>query len=129
MWYLVYFRSRIFTFDSKWAVVRLDEGRKFMPDYDPLLDIENYVTGIAVNAEEPNDVDQMVDRLKAKLPLNFRTWKDTNKALIFALQLEKIYDGRHSYADCPGCCFLSRGTMMMTVFHKKLRFACCVPSV
>ncbi|SME99620.1 lipoprotein-releasing system permease protein [Pseudobacteriovorax antillogorgiicola] len=114
------FRSRIFTYDSKWAVVRLEEGRKFMPDYDPYLDIENFVTGIAVNADDPYDVDGIVSRLKAQFgQLNFRTWKDANSALLFALQLEKYTMGAILMLIVLVAVFSISGTMMMTVFHKK----------
>ena len=114
------FRSRIFTYDSKWAIVRLDEGRKFMPDYDPTLDLERFITGIAINAQDPYDVDKMVDKLKLKFPnLNVRTWKDTNSALLFALQLEKYTMGAILMLIVLVAVFSISGTMMMTVFHKK----------
>ena len=122
------FRSRIFTYDSKWAVVKLGEGRKFMPDYDPYLDAERYVTGIAVNADDPHDVDGIVSRLKSKYPLNFRTWKDTNSALLFALQLEKYTMGAILMLIVLVAVFSISGTMMMTVFHKKTQ-VCLMRSI
>ena len=46
------FSTRMFDYDSRWAVVRLDEGRKFMTDYDPSLDLEKFVTGIGISLEQ-----------------------------------------------------------------------------
>ena len=123
------FRSRIFTYDSKMAVVRLDEGRKFLPDYDPYLDVERYVTGIALNAEDPYDVDSIVSSLKSKhKELNYRTWKDANSALLFALQLEKYTMGAILMLIVLVAVFSISGTMMMTVFHKKTQ-VCLMRSI
>ena len=122
------FRSRIFTYDSKWAVVRLDEGRKFMTDYDPYLDIERYVTGIAINAADPYEVDDIIARLKTKFDLKFRSWKDANSALLFALQLEKYTMGAILMLIVLVAVFSISGTMMMTVFHKKTQ-VCLMRSI
>ena len=123
------FRSRIFTYDSKWAVVRLDEGRKFMTDYDHFLDQERFVTGISINAEDPYDIDDVVTHLKSKYPLlNFKTWKDANSALLFALQLEKYTMGAILMLIVLVAVFSISGTMMMTVFHKKTQ-VCLMRSI
>lgn len=114
------FSSHIFTFDSKWAVVNLSEGRKFLPDYDPSLDQENYVTGIAADVFRPDLVDRYVKRLsKVAKDMQFLTWKDSNKALLFALQLEKYTMGAILMLIVLVAAFSISGTMMMTVFHKK----------
>lgn len=57
------FRTGLFNYDAKWAVVSLEEGRKFMPDYDETLDQQEYVTGVAVNVREPYDVEAAAKRL------------------------------------------------------------------
>lgn len=123
------FSSQIFSYDSKWAVVRLEEGRKFLPDYDPYLDIENYVTGIAVNIQEPQKVDQVVHKLQGQLSdVSYSTWKDTNSALLFALQLEKYTMGAILMLIVLVAVFSISGTMMMTVFHKKTQ-VCLMRSI
>jgi lipoprotein-releasing system permease protein len=57
------FRTGLFNYDAKWAVVSLEEGRKFMPDYDESLDEGEYVTGVAVNVKEPYDVEGTAQRI------------------------------------------------------------------
>ncbi|MCX6128518.1 MAG: ABC transporter permease [Proteobacteria bacterium] len=113
------FHTGLFNYDSKWAVVSLDEGRKFLADYDPTMDEEEYVTGIGVNAHNPYRVDDLFPRIK-KLPgLVGKTWKDTNSALLFALQLEKYTMGSILMLIVLVAAFSISGTMMMTVYHKK----------
>lgn len=57
------FRTGLFQYDARWAVVSLEEGRKFMPDYDASLDQQEYVTGVAVNVREPYDIEPLVKRV------------------------------------------------------------------
>jgi len=113
------FHTGLFNFDSKWAVVSLDEGRKFLSDYDPSLDEEQFVTGIGINARHPFEVDEMLVPLKAKPGLQGKTWKNSNAALLFALQLEKYTMGAILMLIVVVAAFSISGTMMMTVFHKK----------
>lgn len=117
------FHSGLFNFDGKWAVVSLDEARKFMPAYDPGLDGENYVTGIAANLADPQQVDAMAARINAQTGLSVKTWKDSNAALLFALQLEKYTMGAILMLIVLVAAFSISGTMMMTVFHKKTQIS------
>ncbi len=113
------FHTGLFNYDSKWAVVRLDEGRKFMPDYEPSLDEDAFVTGVGVNHKNPYAIDSYVKTLKSVPGLMGRTWKDTNSALLFALKLEKYTMGAILMLIVLVAAFSISGTMMMTVFHKK----------
>ncbi len=113
------FHTGLFNYDSKWAVVSLGEGRKFLSDYEPSLDEEEYVTGIGVNSKEPNRIELLRDRLNQTKGLLGKTWKDTNSALLFALQLEKYTMGAILMLIVLVAAFSISGTMMMTVYHKK----------
>ncbi len=122
------FASRIFDYDSKWAVVNLNEGRKFLPDYDPTLDKDHYVTGIAVNLKDPVEVSKLRNRVKSLKGYSAVTWEDTNSALLFALQLEKYTMGAILMLIVLVAAFSISGTMMMTVFHKKTQ-VCLLRSI
>ncbi len=113
------FHTGLFNYDAKWAVVRLDEGRKFMADYEPSLDDDEFVTGVGVNHKNPYEIDSYVDKLKPLAGLQGKTWKDTNSALLFALKLEKYTMGAILMLIVLVAAFSISGTMMMTVFHKK----------
>jgi lipoprotein-releasing system permease protein len=113
------FHTGLFNYDSKWAVVSLSEGRKFMSDYEPSLDDEEYVIGVGVNTKDPMHIDPLAGRLKQIEGLNGKTWKETNSALIFALQLEKYTMGAILMLIILVAAFSISGTMMMTVYHKK----------
>ena len=113
------FHSGLFNYDSKWAVVSLDEGRKFMPEYDTSLDDEDYVTGIGVNFHDPFGIDRYVKPLAHYEGLQAKSWKDSNSALLFALKLEKFTMGTILMLIVLVAAFSISGTMMMMVFHKK----------
>ena len=130
------FRTGLFNYDAKWAVVSLAEGRKFMADYEPSLDDEQYVSGVAVNVKEPMLIQQVAERVFGRrteigtletgardpsglgelVPL---TWQKANKSLIFALKLEKFAMGSILMLIVVVAAFSISGTMMMTVFHKR----------
>ena len=113
------FRSGSFNFDGKWAVVSLKEARKFMSDYDRSLDVERYVTGIAMKIENPENVDRVVPRFKGLKDLAVLSWEKSNKSLLFALKLEKFAMGSILMLIVVVAAFSISGTMMMTVFHKR----------
>ncbi len=113
------FSTGVTAYDSKWAVVSLDEGRKFMADYDESLDQDQYVTGVALNLKEPYDVDKLLPRFKNLPELQAKTWKNTNSALLFALKLEKFTMGSILMLIVLVAAFSISGTMMMTVFYRK----------
>jgi len=126
------FRTGLFNFDAKWAVLSLAEGRKFLPDYDSSLDTDEYVSGVAVNVPNPLQVQRIVDRafgaaeqnayphaeagLDGLTPL---TWETANKSLLFALKLEKFAMSMILMLIVIVAAFSISGTMMMTVFHKR----------
>ena len=120
------FRTGLFNYDAKWAVVSLAEGRKFLPDYDETLDAEQYVSGVALNVGEPSDIDKIVGRVfqPGKVPEELQgveplTWEKANKSLLFALKLEKFAMGSILMLIVVVAGFSISGTMMMTVFHKR----------
>jgi len=113
------FGSGMFDYDSKWAVVNLSAGRRFLPDYDESLDRDEYVTGVGVNVKNPIDIGSLSSRIDAKSGLQVLTWQMTNKSLLFALKLEKFAMGSILMLIVVVAAFSISGTMMMTVFHKR----------
>ncbi len=116
------FRTGLFNYDAKWAVVALPEGRKFMADYDTSLDQDQYVSGIAINVPDPTKIDDVVRRIEATgglKDLDFVTWQKANKSLLFALKLEKFAMGSILMLIVVVAAFSISGTLMMTVFHKR----------
>lgn len=107
------------SYDSKWTIASLDEGRYFMADYDPGLAADEYVTGVAINVSNPLAIDQYVGRLKKWADLTPKTWQMTNKSLLFALKLEKFTMGAILMLIVLVAAFSIGGTMIMTVFHKR----------
>ena len=110
-------------YDSRYAVVSLESGRKFMPDYDPSLDAEEYVTGVAINMQRPEQVDVFVDRIGNFKNLKSVTWKNVNKSLLVALKLEKFTMGAILLLIVLVAAFSISGTMMITVYHKRSQVA------
>lgn len=128
------FRTDLFNYDTKWAVVSLAEGRRFMPDYDESLDADEYVTGVALNISEPMGIQEQVNRVFQAAPadgqtvsatsemvkdLDPLTWEKANKSLLFALKLEKFAMGSILMLIVVVAGFSISGTMMMTVFHRR----------
>lgn len=113
------FQTGLFSFDQKWAVVNLADGRKFMPEYDPSLDIDEFVTGVAVNVPEPFAVDEFAKKIHDLPGIQTLTWKKSNASLLFALKLEKFAMGSVLALILIVAAFSISGTMMMTVFHKR----------
>lgn len=117
------FRSELFNFDMRWAVTSLDEGRKFMPDYDEAFDDEQYVTGVALDVPNPMDVKQYEERIKPLHDLQSLSWQKVNSSLLFALKLEKFAMGSILMLIVLVAAFSISGTMMMMVFHKKAQIS------
>lgn len=113
------FQTGLFNYDSKLAVVSLAEGRKFMPEYEPSMDDDEYVTGIAFNLQNPYDLSAVSNKIKDFPNLKIKTWQDTNASMLFALKLEKFTMGAILMLIVVVAAFSISGTMMMTVFHKK----------
>ena len=122
------FTTGLFNYDGKWAVVNLDEGRRFMLDYDPSMDADRYVSGVAVNVPDPDDVERWAANVNKYKDLKTHTWKETNASLLFALKLEKFTMGSILMLIVLVAAFSISGTMMMTVFHKK-RQVCLLRSI
>ena len=113
------FRSGSMNYDAKWAVVSIPEARRFMPDYDKSLDEEKYVSGIALSLKDPFHIDNLKDSLKEFKDLEIQSWQEANKALLFALKLEKFAMGSILMLIVVVAAFSISGTMMMTVYHKR----------
>ncbi|MDE3269707.1 MAG: ABC transporter permease [Pseudomonadota bacterium] len=116
------FATTLFNYDEKWAVVTLAAGRKFMPDYDPSLDTEQYVSGVAMNFSNPDELKSSMFDL-AGTPLRAVTWQENNEAVIFALQLERIAMGAILLLVVLVASFSIGSTMMMTVFYRRSQIA------
>jgi lipoprotein-releasing system permease protein len=117
------FVTNMFNFDSRWAVTNIPEARKFMTDYDRTLDAENYVSGVAMNFKDPYVVNKVKSKLQSMGELQGQSWMDTNKALLFALLLEKFTMGAILMLIVVVAAFSISGTMMMNVFHRRTQVA------
>lgn len=104
---------------SRYVVTSLEDARKFMADYDVSLDEEEYVSGVAVNLENPDKVELFEERATQFKDLNTLSWKVVNKSLLFALKLEKFTMGAILFLIVLVAAFSISGTIMMTVFHKR----------
>ncbi len=108
---------------SKFAVVSLQSGRKFLPDYDSTLDSDEYVSGIGITFAEPEHIDRYLTQKNKEPTLQFITWKDNNKSLLFALKLEKFTMGAILLLIVLVATFSISGTIMMTIFHRRNQIA------
>ncbi len=117
------FNTDLIQFDQRYAVVSLNDGRKFMPDYDESLDTEEYVTGISVNFRDPEKVNDVEARIKTVKDVQISTWKDANKSLLFALWLEKFTMGAILFLIVLVAAFSICGTLMMTVNYRRGQIA------
>ncbi|MEZ4741231.1 MAG: FtsX-like permease family protein [Bdellovibrionota bacterium] len=117
------FRTDLPAYDAKYAVVSLEQGRKFMADYDEVLDEQEYVAGVALNISDPNKIDTFVQRVSKYKSLQALSWKKVNKSLLFALKLEKFTMGAILLLIVLVAAFSISGTMMMTVFHRRSQIA------
>lgn len=113
------FSTGLSQLDSKYAVTSVSQARKFMADYDVILDDLNYVTGIALNLGDPDDVDLFVNLGKDFSNYVVSTWKEVNKSLLFALKLEKYTMSALLFLIVLVAAFSISGTIMMTVYYKK----------
>jgi lipoprotein-releasing system permease protein len=110
-------------YDSRYAVVALPEGRRFLVDYDDSLAGEEYVSGIAVNIADPTQVDEFAARVGDFSDLGVSTWKVANKSLLFALKLEKFTIGAILLLIVLVAAFSISGTLMMTAYHQQSQIA------
>lgn len=116
------FHTGLFNYDAKWAVVSIDEGRRFLQDYDHSLARDHYVSGVGINALDPIHIERLADKIRGDKRfrgLKTVTWKESNSSLIFALKLEKFSMGSILMLILLVAAFSISGTMMMSVFHKK----------
>lgn len=113
------FKTDLSQYDSRYAVVSLKSGRFFMADYDESLQEEEYVSGVALNFQNPEILPVKI-RGKDKLEgLNATTWKEVNKSLLFALLLEKYTMSAVLFLIVLVAAFSIAGTVMMTVYYKR----------
>ena len=105
-------------YDGKWAIVSLDQGRLFMPDYDASMETDEFVTGVGMNVPDPDNLEEYRREIKNWAGVQMKTWKETNKSLLFALKLEKFTMGSILMLIVLVAAFSISGTMIMTVYHK-----------
>jgi lipoprotein-releasing system permease protein len=113
------FQTDAFNYDNKWGLVSLNEGRKFLADYDESLDEDQYVTGVALNFKDPYSVTELTHKEANFKDLSFLNWQMANKSLLFALKLEKFTMGSILMLIVVVASFSISGTMMMTVYHRR----------
>ncbi len=106
-------------YDNKYGVVSISAGRQFMADYEPSMDDKEYVSGIGVNFYDPEEVTSFPMQHPSLSSMAIETWRTVNKALLFALELEKFAMGIILMLIVVVAAFSISGTMMMTVYHKK----------
>lgn len=108
---------------NKFAIVSLKSGRMFLPDYDASLDNEEYVSGVAITFAQPEHIERYASQKYKEPQLQFITWKDNNKSLLFALKLEKFTMGAILLLIVLVATFSISGTIMMTIFHRRNQIA------
>lgn len=109
--------------DTRYVVTHLEGARQFMDDYDVSLDQDEFVSGVAVVFDDPDQVD-MVDRNSAYLSqFNTLSWKQVNRSLLLALLLEKLAMSIVLSLIVVVAVFSLSGTVMMTVYHKKTQIS------
>ncbi|MCY4381506.1 MAG: ABC transporter permease [Proteobacteria bacterium] len=118
-----YFRSGKNDYDESYVVTNLNEARQHMDDYDPSMDGDEFVTGVAVVFDDPDDVDRLRDNNRFLEQFSFLSWKDVNKALLFALLLEKLAMSVVLFLIVIVAIFSLSGTVMMTVYHKRTQIS------
>ncbi|MFK7873317.1 MAG: ABC transporter permease [Oligoflexales bacterium] len=116
-----FFQTNLPRYDSKYAVVSLDAARPYMHDYDPSLDEEHYVTGVAMNFPDPEMIRSFKKFEHPQFQVN--TWIDVNQSLLFALDLERICMGAVLSLIVLVGAFSVSGTLMMTVYHSRSQIA------
>jgi lipoprotein-releasing system permease protein len=81
------FRTGMYEFDNQFMYTELAPAQELLSITDP-----NVVGGIAINVEEPWNVEAVRDRIDERLGFGYRTddWKSLNGALFEALKLEKM---------------------------------------
>ena len=81
------FYSGMYEYDSSQAYTLLEVAQDF-------LDLQNKITAIEIRAEDAERVDDtrpgLLDAIKDRSDLRVRDWKESNRNLFSALQLEKI---------------------------------------
>lgn len=109
--------------DGGFVVTSLDHARPFMHDYEPSLDQDEFVSGVAVVFSDPEHVD--APRADASYLQQFHelTWKEANKSLLIALLLEKLAMSIVLSLIVVVAVFSLSGTVMMSVYHKKTQIS------
>ncbi len=113
------FMTGLFNYDGKWAVTSLEQGRYFLMDFDSSLIEEEFVTGVGVNVYSPLKLNKNIARIEEQTGMKVLPWTETNKSLLFALQLEKFTMGSILMLIVVVAAFSISGTMIMMVFYKR----------
>ena len=112
------FFSKKSEYDSHYVVTDINSARRYMDDYDSILDQQLFVTGVAINLDNPENVDRInLHNLPSQLEAT--TWKQANSSLLGALLLEKIAMGTMLFLIVIVAIFSLSGTVMMTVYYKR----------
>ncbi len=112
------FQTEFSDYDNRGAIVSIEEGRKFLAEYDVSLETEKYVTGVALSFPDPMNLDQF-ERLPKNSDLRIVHWRENNKAILFALKLEKYAMGSILMLIVIVAAFSISGTLIMTVYHRR----------
>lgn len=80
------FDSGMYEYDASHAYVTIEEAQRF-------LDLDHFVTAIEVRVDDVERVEQVTPAVRTALEredLRVRDWKELNRSLFGALQLEKV---------------------------------------
>lgn len=110
-------------YDEGYMLADIAKVRRYMADYDPSLEEEEYVTGVAVTFDDPDAVDLLTDPKMLGERFRVRSWKDVNSSLLMALLLEKLAMGAVLFLIVVVAAFSLSGTVMMTAHYQRTQIS------
>ncbi len=109
--------------DPYLAVVSIEEGRKFLPGYDPQLDPFQIVSGVAFKTSNPFKMSWDSSFFSESNGFRVETWKEKNSSILFALTLEKYVMAFLLFLVVIVAAFSICGSLIMSSFKKRRQVA------
>ncbi|MFW2331639.1 MAG: FtsX-like permease family protein [Nitrospinota bacterium] len=108
------FKSGLFEYDSSLAFISLESAQS-------ILNIGDRVSGIEVRVDDIYNTDKISESIKSVIgyPFSVRDWKDLNKSLFLALQLEKVALGIILTLIIGVAAFNIASSLIMVVMSKR----------